>query len=79
VHDIADGPQYRLHKGLDVARKLQVGSTLPAGPGAACTASVTIWPAQATVNVAGRGTIPAEKIPAAQQAAGIFIARIFDQ
>jgi len=31
------------------------------------------------VNVAGRGTTPAEKIPAAEQAAGIFIAGTFDQ
>jgi hypothetical protein len=31
------------------------------------------------VNVIGGSTIPAEKIPAAQQAAGIFIARTFDQ
>src|SRR6185312_7584955 len=37
--------------------KLQVGSTLPAGPGAACTACTTIWPAQAMVNVAGRGAL----------------------
>src|SRR5437660_2172387 len=44
-------------KALDVARKLQVGSTLPAGPGAACTACTTIWPAQAMVNVAGQGAL----------------------
>ena len=37
-------------KVVDVARKLQVGSTLPAGPGAACTASATILRALATVN-----------------------------
>jgi hypothetical protein len=34
----ADAPQIRLHKGLDVSSRRQVGSTLPAGPGAACTA-----------------------------------------
>src|SRR6476659_7454530 len=37
-------------KVVDVARKLQGGSTLPAGPGAACTASATIWRALAMVN-----------------------------
>jgi hypothetical protein len=31
------------------------------------------------VNVAGSGTIPADKIPAAWQAAGICIAGTFDQ
>src|SRR5436190_19054080 len=50
-------------KALDVARKLQVGSTLPAGPGAACTACATIWPAQAIVKLAGQGTIPGQKNP----------------
>src|ERR1051325_2625803 len=61
-------------KALDVARKLQVGSTLPAGPGAACTASARIWWKQAMVKLAGSEVTPAGKIPAAQQAAGIFIA-----
>src|SRR6185312_3074454 len=40
-------------KALDVARKLQVGSTLPAGPGAACTARGRIWLVGAMVNVRG--------------------------
>jgi hypothetical protein len=35
---IAADPQNRLHKGSDVVRQMQVGSTLPAGPDAACTA-----------------------------------------
>jgi hypothetical protein len=34
----ADDPQIRLHKGLDFSLRRQVGSTLPAGPDAACTA-----------------------------------------
>jgi len=32
---------------------LQVGSTLPAGPGAACTATLRIWLVGAAVNVRG--------------------------
>jgi len=40
VHGSAEGPQYRLHKGCDGGVKLQVGSTLPADPGAACTAGI---------------------------------------
>jgi hypothetical protein len=65
-------------KALDIARKLQVGSTLPAGPGAACTAGLqygqggkwSTWPDEIRSS---------RKIPAAQDAAGIFIAGMFDQ
>ena len=50
-------------KVVNVARKLQVGSTLPAGPGAACTACATICPARAMVNVAGKGSMTRQKNP----------------
>jgi hypothetical protein len=40
MHEIADDPQNRLHKGSEAEKQSvkQVGSTLPAGPDAACTA-----------------------------------------
>src|SRR6478609_2404371 len=62
-------------KVVDVVRKLQVGSTLPAGPGAACTASATILWAMAMVNGPDEARFQGRKIPAAWWAAGMLYCR----
>ena len=53
VH-IADGPQYRLHKGSHRLDLLQVGSTLPAGPGTACNRDLRLGPVPGWVKTARR-------------------------
>jgi hypothetical protein len=52
VHQIAADLQYRLHKGMDAIWQMQVGSTLPAGPDAACTAQAELSPAATKINPA---------------------------
>jgi hypothetical protein len=80
VHDIADGPQYRLHKGLQMslesckwvqpfprARERLAPHPLQYGQ----CGQWSNWPDEARFH--------GGKIPAARQAAGICIAGTFDQ
>jgi hypothetical protein len=70
MHVSADGPQFRLHKGSLIAITRQVGSTLPAGPDAACTADAMLRRSADSGNCVNGYSIRRERREAEQHLAG---------